>query len=57
MLTGYENNTVGGDTFTLTWDKKAENIVIKNAGGEEVPGLQMFWFAWVAFHPDTEVFR
>lgn len=50
-------DTVGGETFTLTWDKKAENVVIKNSDGEKIASLQMFWFAWVAFHPDTEVFK
>lgn len=50
-------DTVGGETFTLTWDKKAENVVIKDAAGNEIVGLQMFWFAWVAFHPDTGIFK
>lgn len=48
---------VGGETFTLTWDKKAENVRVENQAGEEVAGIQMFWFAWVAFHPDTAIFE
>ncbi len=46
---------LGGETITLTWDKKAENITILNSEGLEIVTIQMFWFAWAAFHPETEV--
>jgi len=47
---------VGGESFTITWDKKAENVFIKNSNGKEVVGFQMFWFAWAPFHPDTQIY-
>jgi hypothetical protein len=28
----------------------------EDAGGELIPTIRLFWFAWYAFHPDTEVF-
>lgn len=28
-----------------------------DASGEPLPGVMAFWFAWVAFHPDTEELR
>lgn len=46
---------IGGETFTITWDKKAEHVTVTNAQGQEITSIQMFWFAWVAFHPQTEV--
>jgi len=48
---------LGGTVLTLSWDAKGENVRIVSASGEEIVGLQMFWFAWVAFHPDTEVYK
>ncbi len=48
---------LGGTVLTLSWDAKGENVRIVSASGEEIVGLQMFWFAWVAFHPDTEIYQ
>ena len=28
----------------------------EDSDGELVPAIRLFWFAWYAFHPDTEVF-
>lgn len=46
---------IGSERITLTWDQNAENIVIKNSVEKEVVGIQLFWFAWYAFHSDSEV--
>ena len=48
---------LGGISFTLTWGSNGENVQVKTADGEEILGFQMFWFAWSAFHPNTEVFE
>lgn len=47
---------VGGESLMISWDDKAENVRITRASGEELLAVQMFWFAWAAFHPDTEIF-
>lgn len=44
---------LAGTSLKISWDKNGENIMIKTKQGEEVIALQMFWFAWVAFHPET----
>jgi hypothetical protein len=28
-----------------------------DADGRQIPAVTAFWFAWYAFHPDTEIFR
>ena len=28
----------------------------ESSSGELLPAIRLFWFAWVAFHPDTDVF-
>ena len=47
---------VGGTAISLTWDAGGRSVNVRSADGE-IPALQMFWFAWVAFHPDTLVFE
>ena len=46
---------LGGKTVTLTWEQGGENVRAFLGDGSEIPALQMFWFAWVAFHPDTQI--
>ncbi len=46
---------IGRDEITLSWDEGAENIIIKTSAGDEVVGIQLFWFAWYAFHPDSAI--
>ena len=49
------SDQIGDEKILLSWDETAENFEIKDSSGNEVIGIQLFWFAWYAFHPDTEV--
>ena len=42
--------------FEVTYDKKNQTAKIVDIDGNEVPSLLAFWFAWYAFHPDTEIY-
>jgi len=46
-----------GEKFQVIYDKKSDSARIKNEDGELVPTFTLFWFAWYAFYPDTEVFK
>jgi uncharacterized protein DUF3179 len=48
---------LNGALVKITFDKKSQTAVIRDAKGNEIPSVVGFWFAWFAFHPDTEVFR
>ena len=48
---------INGTSIVLNWDNKGQNVSIKTSNGKEIVSFQMFWFAWAAFHPDTEVFE
>ncbi|MCP4878763.1 MAG: DUF3179 domain-containing protein [Gammaproteobacteria bacterium] len=50
-------DTINGSQFDFAWDTQNRSITITDANGQEVAGIQGFWFAWFAFHPDTEVFK
>lgn len=41
----------------IHYDKKAKSARITDASGNLLPSTQMYWFAWYAFHPETDVFE
>jgi len=50
-------DSVNGTNFNFEWDSDNRNITITDTAGKPVASIQGFWFAWFAFHPDTEVFK
>lgn len=51
------SDSINGSSFKFTWDSENRSITIADAVGKPVAAIQGFWFAWFAFHPDTEVFK
>lgn len=47
---------LAGESFTITWDE-ANRSATMIRDGEVQPTVTAFWFAWYAFHTDTEVFK
>ncbi|NIQ00177.1 MAG: DUF3179 domain-containing protein [Nitrospinaceae bacterium] len=47
---------VGEKTLWVVYDAPSRTATIKDASGREVPTVTGFWFAWYAFHKDTQVF-
>ena len=45
-----------GKTFLINYNKNSRSATITNKENEELPTLTTFWFAWYAFHPETEVY-
>ncbi len=50
-------DSLGGQTFTVEWSKAEDFARILDDHGQEIPSVIAYWFAWYAFHPDTEIFR
>jgi hypothetical protein len=48
---------IGDRTVTIEWLETENFARILDDTGEELPTVIAYWFAWYAFHPDTEVFR
>jgi len=46
-----------GQDLTVQYNDRERSARIFDSKGAEIPVLNSFWFAWYAFHPDTEVFR
>ena len=46
-----------GQELLIRYDAKSKSARIFSKGGEELPAVTTFWFAWYAFHPETVVYQ
>ena len=46
-----------GEEFSVEFDAKHRTARVVNADGSEIPTIMAFWFAWYAFHPETDIFE
>ncbi len=51
------DDTIGGEAVRFHYDKDASLFRIRDAEGGDLPIVHVFWFAWQAFYPETEVWR
>lgn len=54
---GLVQDQFNGKALNIHYDKESHSARISDAEGEALPGITSFWFAWIAFHPETEVFK
>ncbi|MEY8251044.1 MAG: DUF3179 domain-containing protein [Colwellia sp.] len=47
---------VAGQEIIVEFELESRSGRIMNVKGVEIPSFQAFWFAWIAFHPNSEVF-
>lgn len=50
-------DTFQGKELTIKYKPSSKSAEIFDAEGNPIPAVTNFWFAWFAFHPDTEVYR
>jgi len=48
---------IEGELFTIHWDKQNQSAWVTDEQGKVLPSTLLFWFAWYAFYPDTEVYK
>ena len=51
------NDTVGGTSLIIEREPNGEITVTNIETGEAIIPIRLFWFAWAAFHPDTELYQ
>jgi len=57
QLTQPLKETVGGKALTITYQPEGQSArVIETTTGKALPAVTAYWFAWVTFHPETEVY-
>ncbi len=50
------HDKVNGHQVTIQFHADAQSASAVDASGKPLPTVMAFWFAWYAFHPETEVF-
>ena len=48
---------VNGQRVLIHFNPQALSALATDADGTPMPSVTAFWFAWYAFHPDTQVFK
>ncbi len=49
-------DTIGGEKIKIEFDKNIKSARAYKDSGEQVVVDTLFWFAWAAFHPDSELY-
>lgn len=47
---------LAGQQITIEYDMNHRTGRVIGANGAEIPSVIAFWFAWAAFHPDTQIY-
>ncbi len=54
---GQFEDTLNGKTFRVFYNKEAQSARAEDTKGQPVTTLTAFWFAWIAFHPESSVYK
>lgn len=46
-----------GKILKIHYDPQAKSARITDLQGQELPAITLYWFAWYAFHPETELYE
>ena len=46
-----------GHNLVVRYDRASQSAWIETPEGKRIPTIESFWFAWMAFHPDSDVFE
>ena len=56
LVIGDTSDIFNGVSLLITKDEVGQVRIVKKETGEEVPITAGFWFAWLAVHPNTELY-
>lgn len=51
------SDSIGSEKVTIKYDSSSRTARIRGPDGKDLPSVVAYWFAWVAFHPKTEVYK
>jgi len=54
---GRFDDEFAGEAFSVEFDAKHRTARVLEADGSEIPTTTAFWFAWYAFHPETDIHK
>ena len=50
-------DSVSGQLVTIRYNAESETAQAFDESANPIPATELYWFAWYAFHPDTEIFN
>ena len=53
---GVHKDLVGNHSIRIEIGSQGDTVTVKDANGQLIPVTYAYWFAWQAFHQDTQVF-
>jgi hypothetical protein len=53
---GVLEDRIGGSTVQIEVSDQGEVTAVLDGSGRHLPHVFVFWFAWQAFNPETEVY-
>ncbi len=53
---GRLDDRIAQTSISIEISKEGEIVAVRDASGREIAHMFVYWFAWQAFHPNTEVF-
>jgi uncharacterized protein (DUF3820 family) len=60
-VSGLKNGTfsdwIAAEQIEITYDKGSQLFQARTQSGEQLPAVWVYWFAWQAYYPDTELVR
>ena len=48
---------IGGQRITVKYNELGQSASVLDQNGRIIPSIQLYWFAWYAFHPNTEIYK
>ena len=54
---GVIEDRLGGESIRIEVDGEGQVVDVTDASRKSVPHIYAYWFAWQAFHRDTDVYR
>jgi len=54
---GVVNDQIGETAIQIVVNPDGEVVAVKDNKGNDIAATYSYWFAWQAFHPDTEIFE
>jgi len=51
------NDKFAGEEISLVYDRQNKSAKVLDSSGKEIPTVTLYWFAWAAFHPETQVYE
>jgi hypothetical protein len=51
------HDRIGDTAVTIEFDHKHQTAAALDSNGNPLEAVQLYWFAWAAFHPDTSIWE